>query len=282
MVENMPMGWHGLKPGDTINNDQLCNTFQCSSQGGMRRSLKKNSLVIVSNHVESLYDDRWVGNVLHYTGMGRIGDQSHTYMQNKTLYESTSNGVEVHLFEVFKAKEYTYRGQVELVDSPYQEVQPDDEGSMRKVWIFPVKLTDDGKVYQPSDDLINAVNEVKEKKARKMNMEDLRKRAKSARKVSSRREGIITAYERDTYIAEYVKRCARGVCQLCEDSAPFQNKLGEPYLETHHIVWLARGGEDSIDNTVALCPNCHKKMHILDLSGDVIKLKNVAKERYMI
>lgn len=45
-----------------------------------------------------------------------------------------------------------------------------------------------------------------------------------------------------------------------------------PYLETHHIVWLARGGEDTIFNTVALCPNCHKRMHILDLEADKTKL----------
>ncbi|MGF9907081.1 hypothetical protein [Brevibacillus porteri] len=39
----------------------------------MRRALKTNSLIIVSNHVESLYDDRWINDVLHYTGTGRRG-----------------------------------------------------------------------------------------------------------------------------------------------------------------------------------------------------------------
>ena len=41
------------------------------------------------------------------------------------------------------------------------------------------------------------------------------------------------------------------------------------YLETHHIKWLAAGGEDKLDNTVALCPNCHRKMHILNKQTDV-------------
>ena len=27
-------------------------------------------------------------------------------------------------------------------------------------------------------------------------------------------------------------------------------------------------GDDSLSNTVALCPNCHRKMHILDLESD--------------
>ncbi|WP_410175353.1 HNH endonuclease [Plesiomonas shigelloides] len=30
-------------------------------------------------------------------------------------------------------------------------------------------------------------------------------------------------------------------------------------METHHIVWLSKGEEETITNTVAVCPNCHKK-----------------------
>lgn len=80
-------------------------------------------------------------------------------------------------------------------------------------------------------------------------------------------------YHRDQYIAEYAKRVAHGRCQLCGKVAPFLNKNGQPYLESHHIVWLSEGGKDSIDNVVALCPNCHRKMHILNDKDDIDKLK---------
>ncbi|MCD8189512.1 MAG: HNH endonuclease [Clostridiales bacterium] len=50
-------------------------------------------------------------------------------------------------------------------------------------------------------------------------------------------------------------------------------KNGEPYLEVHHVVWLSRGGADSLDNTVALCPNCHARVHILDAQEDIEQLK---------
>lgn len=61
----------GLAPGQEIDNSRLCDIFQCSTQGGMRRSRKTNTLVIVSNHVPSIYEDRWDSNdVLHYGGMG--------------------------------------------------------------------------------------------------------------------------------------------------------------------------------------------------------------------
>ena len=80
---------------------------------------------------------------------------------------------------------------------------------------------------------------------------------------------------RDQYIAEYAKRVANGVCQLCGKNAPFNNKEGKPYLEAHHIEWLSKGGEDTIDNVVALCPNCHRKMHILDDLEDKEFLKRI-------
>jgi 5-methylcytosine-specific restriction protein A len=44
-------------------------------------------------------------------------------------------------------------------------------------------------------------------------------------------------------------------------------------LECHHVVWLAEGGDDHIENTVALCPNCHRRMHVLNAPADREKLK---------
>ena len=38
---------------------------------------------------------------------------------------------------------------------------------------------------------------------------------------------------------------------------------------------LSKGGEDSEHNTVALCPNCHRKMHILNNKSDRDILTNV-------
>jgi 5-methylcytosine-specific restriction endonuclease McrA len=77
---------------------------------------------------------------------------------------------------------------------------------------------------------------------------------------------------RNPYVAELAKRKAKGICQLCKNPAPFNDKDGKPYLETHHIVWISEGGEDTIENCTALCPNCHKKMHILNLKSDIAKL----------
>ncbi|WP_429768681.1 HNH endonuclease [Acinetobacter towneri] len=90
--------------------------------------------------------------------------------------------------------------------------------------------------------------------------------------MSNEYKTVVKQYVRSAYVVEYAKRLAKGVCQLCDQPTPFHDKKGIPYLETHHIVWLARGGEDTISNTVALCPNCHKRMHLLDLEEDKVKL----------
>jgi HNH endonuclease len=62
-------------------------------------------------------------------------------------------------------------------------------------------------------------------------------------------------------VAEVLQR-AVGVCEGCSQPAPF-NRIsdGTPYLEVHHKIQLSKGGEDTLDNTVALCPNCHRKTH---------------------
>jgi 5-methylcytosine-specific restriction enzyme A len=117
-----------MTPGDRINNSELMKEFAVGISGGMRKSNTKNCLVIVSDHTKGAYDDRWEEDILHYTGMGLKGPQVLDYSQNDTLSKSTTNGVTVHLFEVFDEGEYIYAGEVELVDKPYSESQPDQDG----------------------------------------------------------------------------------------------------------------------------------------------------------
>lgn len=65
---------------------------------------------------------------------------------------------------------------------------------------------------------------------------------------------------------------ANGICEECHEKAPFNRKKdGSPYLEVHHIEPLSKGGFDLVENTKAVCPNCHCKIHDsldLDLSND--------------
>ncbi|MTV47714.1 HNH endonuclease [Heliobacillus mobilis] len=240
----------------------------------MRRSLRTNTLVIVSDPTKSLYEDQWIGDVFHYTGMGKCGDQSLDFAQNKTLYHSNTNGVTVYLFEVYEKGKYTFRGPVKLIDTPYQQEQLGEDKVLRNVWIFPLKLVNSSASQPIPESSIRKIQEAREKIAQQLSDEDLLARAKSSSGKASKRTASTTVYERDEFIAELAKRNARGICQLCDQSAPFVDKKNKPYLEVHHIIWLSKGGNDSIENTVALCPNCHRKMHALNLDVDVQKLRN--------
>lgn len=71
----------------------------------------------------------------------------------------------------------------------------------------------------------------------------------------------VTAYDRSTAIREYVIARADGQCEGCGDDAPFIGSTGEPYLHAHHIDELSSGGEDTLENVIALCPNCHYRVH---------------------
>lgn len=101
-------------------------------------------------------------------------------------------------------------------------------------------------------------------------------RKASAREKRPPRKSVRMDFPRDPYIAQEAKERANGHCQLCGEAAPFHKENGEPYLECHHVVWLSQGGDDDLTNVVALCPNCHRKMHELDDPDDVSKLKALA------
>lgn len=253
--------------GEAVSNDVLRIAFRCGNMGGMRPSRATNTLVIISDHTKGLYEDKWVGDVLHYTGMGKSGDQSLVFMWNKTLNESNKNGVEVHLFEALIPMQYIYCGPVRLCGDPYQENQPGEDGIMRKVWMFPVIPLISPPVLDNT--VLEKYTAIMQRKAYHLTDDELEERAQSVKdaKVGQRRV-ISSAYVRNAYVTEHAKRRANGFCQLCGQRAPFNDKDGQPYLECHHIQWLSQGGHDSIDNTAALCPNCHKMMHILNRISD--------------
>ena len=266
-----------LEPGDIITFDRINDIFMAQQQGGMRRSHKTNALVIISNHdkLNNPYNDRWIGKIFHYTGMGMKGDQSLDFKQNKTLSNSRNEqDLGVFLFEVFEPRKYTYIGEVELADKPYQEKQKDLDGKDRKVWIFPLKLKDNSMPPPISKDTLDDLISKKENYVKQLSDKELIERAKDS--ISIPGERLVTArqYERNPYISELAKRRAKGVCQLCKKEAPFKNKNGESYLETHHIKPLSKAGEDTIENTVALCPNCHRRMHVLNDKEDIKALLN--------
>lgn len=141
--DNRRPSLHELKVGQSYQNIDIARIFLVSTQGGMRKSNKANSLILFTMHnTGNPYEDNWGDDgTMHYTGMGLSGDQSIDYKQNRTLAESRENGVDIHLFESFEPNDYIYRGRVALADEPYYEPQKDEDNRERQVVKFPLKMT---------------------------------------------------------------------------------------------------------------------------------------------
>jgi len=62
-------------------------------------------------------------------------------------------------------------------------------------------------------------------------------------------------------VTAWILQHCNGVCGYCGVAAPFARPNGQPYLEVHHVLPLSEGGPDTVDNAIALCPNCHRRAH---------------------
>ncbi|MDP4302962.1 HNH endonuclease [Leptothrix discophora] len=78
---------------------------------------------------------------------------------------------------------------------------------------------------------------------------------------------LVSSYvmERNPDVIAEALYLANGKCQSCGSAAPFIRRSDHsPYLEVHHRVPLAEGGPDTVENAIALCPNCHRRFHFGD------------------
>lgn len=232
---------HPLAINEGLNNQQLCEVFLCAPQGGMRRSIRTNSLTLISDKTK-LYDDQVVGDIYHYTGMGQSGDQKMSG-QNLTLAESNRNGVEIHFFEVMKPKEYTYRGQVELAGEPYEAQQKDQNGRQRLVWVFPLRLKDSKAIFTKLSITTDDEQELQEE------FQDIQQVESLPIKQTEKERLIKARIGQGTFKKLLIKRECK--CALCNVTDP------RMLIASHIKPWSISANEERLDvhNGLLLCPN---------------------------
>lgn len=270
-----------LKIGDFLSNSELSKKFTVSIMGGMRFSTKNNILVLITKIHDNPYPDRWEGNKLYYTGMGRKGDQSIDFQSNKKLnsiYYTEKITTKLVLFINTDQNKYLYCGEVKTIGRPYFKYQYFTKNEKRKIIIFPLIVKNLTSISSQFFDSTINIKSYKNKKEDTLikNIDTYQKNYDNKNYINAKEK----KYYRNPDIAYISKKYANGICQLCQKEAPFQDKDGNPYLESHHIEWLSRGGKDRLDNVIALCPNCHKKMHIIDDKKDVKLLQQKSLEMY--
>jgi 5-methylcytosine-specific restriction protein A len=109
-------------------------------------------------------------------------------------------------------------------------------------------------------------------KSLKSSADEHRARLASANRQPEQVVVLTRAYRRNPDVIAEARMRAGGTCEGCGQSAPFQRADGTPYLEVHHRRHLSDGGEDTVENAIALCPNCHRERHYgINYASDVIK-----------
>ena len=94
------------------------------------------------------------------------------------------------------------------------------------------------------------------------NLDELRRIARLKARASAPARLVRTIQRARAHaIRRYVLERADGRCEGCGADAPFVTSTGAAYLEPHHTRRLADEGPDDPRHVVALCPNCHRRVH---------------------
>ncbi|WKL15086.1 HNH endonuclease [Comamonas testosteroni] len=88
------------------------------------------------------------------------------------------------------------------------------------------------------------------------------KRLSTASTQPQRITKLVRLFQRNPDVVAEALYRANGTCGNCGSEAPFKRRSDKsPYLEVHHKIPLADGGDDTVENAIALCPNCHRGKH---------------------
>jgi len=77
-----------------------------------------------------------------------------------------------------------------------------------------------------------------------------------------KRNSTVIIYERDANVKAWVLQNSKGTCESCGSNKHFEAESGIAFLEVHHLKRLSDGGSDTPSNVVAICPNCHRELHL--------------------
>ncbi|WP_198683955.1 HNH endonuclease [Aliidiomarina celeris] len=161
----------------------------------------------------------------------------HGRQKNSPLLGPTKGWVKVNLADVERIDDAVLAKSLDNSDSKYSEL----ESSI----LDPILCGSDAELAEQAQQIINSIGD-------KIPMGQV-----TPKKSSASQEVFL----RDAAVVAYVLNKAGGVCECCNEGAPFLKKNEEPFLEVHHVKHLADGGSDTIQNTIAVCPNCHRELH---------------------
>jgi 5-methylcytosine-specific restriction protein A len=200
------------------------------------------------------YRDGWQDDgTFTYTGEGQIGDMRFI-RGNAAIRDHSKNGKDLLLFEEVEGGDrWRFSGRFDCAG--WRETTgPDKNGNTRKVLVF---------TLVPEGQTDTEIDEQDLKALTKLPLSQLRARALAASEAPSGdpKTTLRKHYERSAAVKAYVLSRANGVCEACEQPAPFKKADGAPYLEPHHIRRVSDGGPDHPRFVAGICPTCHRRVH---------------------
>ncbi|MFB3167451.1 HNH endonuclease signature motif containing protein [Neobacillus sp. 179-C4.2 HS] len=216
----------------------------------------KNKAIFIKATLENgKYPNEWImeDKELKYYLYSLKGKFDPGYKVNQAILNSNQSKVPIYVF-IKNDTILTFSGIFEFIN-----INDEEDGSK---W-FRLRKKDFYIIDTPiTDEEYNSTFEKKVEQSKEKSDAERKHRLESASKKPEVIQVITTNYKRNPDVVVEVLKRAEGICEDCGNPAPFlRASNGSPYLEVHHVLPLAKGGDDTVENAVALCPNCHRKAH---------------------
>jgi 5-methylcytosine-specific restriction protein A len=248
-----------LVPGRVYKRRELHLHFSGQRYGGISTP-KKHPVILLFTGEQGAdygyYDGFRDDGSFWYSGEGQVGDM-HMVKGNLAIQDHKITGKTLHLFEDIHTG-VQYIGEASYIRHR-KKVAPDRNGDPRQAIVFELAIASSavGAPGVKPDKTPAEPSSLWKKSLSALRDEAL---ASAGKQVPANKQKR-TVYYRSAVLKVYVLRRANGFCEGCGAASPFCTPRGKPYLEPHHVRRRADGGPDHPRWVIALCPNCHARVH---------------------
>jgi 5-methylcytosine-specific restriction protein A len=240
----------GFERGRTYNRKaDIHGRFGGPQQGGIITPNGHPVVILITGQegLEYGYGDRYRRDgVFEYFGEGQVGDKR-LRAGNKAIAEHSAVGKSLLLFRKSPGG-VTFEGEM-ICEGYHFKVAPDRKGTQRNAIVFELRhLEAIADAVEPEDEGAG------------LNLDALLA-LDAANLPTDGMSQVRNVYQRSRDVKRYVLTRANGHCEGCGSPAPFFQPDGSPYLEPHHLRRVSDGGPDHPAHVIALCPNCHRRVH---------------------
>jgi 5-methylcytosine-specific restriction protein A len=243
---------YGFEPGRVYNRRaDIHARFGGQQQGGIVTPSSHPLVIIITGEegLEHGYADRELPDgTFEYFGEGQVGDMQWV-RGNKAIREHSAEGKSLLLFRK-TAQGVRFLNEMVYIGDHFERA-PDRNGDDRAAIVFELKTLDAIKEVVDASPLIDS---------RSAAIADLHAAALDA-PFPTQAKVTRNVYERSRDVRAWVLARSKGHCEGCGAPAPFHRADGSYYLEPHHIRRVSDGGPDHPAFVIALCPNCHRRVH---------------------